>query len=93
MKYVAILKYGCIFVQINEHILRKYQNMINSLQKKKNGRKVYVVTRGISRSVYSNIKSISTTEKLNYWKVYRAIKKNGIYAEENVFIEQKPILK
>jgi hypothetical protein len=39
------------------------------------------------------MKAISDKEKLDYWKLYRALKKKGIYAEENVFIEQKPILK
>lgn len=54
--------------------------------------KVYVVTRGITRSIYSNLSKLSAKEKLDYWKMYRSLRKKGIYAEENVFIEKKPII-
>jgi hypothetical protein len=68
-------------------------NILQKGKKKVNPRRVYIVTKGITRVVYSNIKSISEKEKLNYWKIYRQLSKTGIYAEENVFIERKPILK
>lgn len=67
--------------------------MSNSLQKKIKERHVYIVTRGTSRNVYSNIKAVSVHEKLNYWRVYRSLRSRGVYSEENVFIENKIILK
>jgi len=66
---------------------------MNKLTKKKKYSlaRVYIVTRGLKREVYSNIKVMADKELLEYWKLYRALKRGNTYSEENLFIEAKPI--
>lgn len=86
------MKKRAYICQTIAHILPKYQNMSANLKKTKTARKVYVVKRGLKTCIYSNVSVMAREEKLDYWKLYGKLKRNGVFAAPDIFIEKKEVL-